>query len=225
MTRMNAHAFVETPMRYLLTALMVLAAGLARADDKPAFVPLFNGKDLDGWEIKENKSGDKDQWTVKDGVLAAKAGWGWLGTKKMYGDFVLSLDWRVPENGNSGVYIRVPDIKTNLLPTFTGMEIQVLDDNGPEYKGKLKPWQYSGSIYGVVPAGKRVYKGAGEWNHFEISCQGDQIQVVFNGEKVAEADAGKEPALVKRPKKGFIGLQNHGSSIEYRNILIKVLDK
>jgi hypothetical protein len=119
----------------------------------------------------------------------------------------------------------VPDVETDTLPTFTGMEIQVLDDDGPQYKGKLKPWQYSGSIYGVVPAGKRVYKGAGEWNRFEITCKGDRVTVVFNGEKVAEADMAKEPELAKRPRKGFIGLQNHGSAVEYRNVEIKVLDK
>jgi hypothetical protein len=215
-------------MRTLLTAALVLGAltAPARAEEKKAeFVPLFNGKDLTGWEIKEDKGGDKDQWTVKDGVLKAKPGQGWLGTTKQYGDFVLRVEWRVPENGNSGVYLRVPEGKLDKLPTFIGMEIQILDDDGPMYKGKLKDWQYSGSLYGVVPASKRVYKGPNQWNAFEISCVGDKVTVVFNGEKVVDADMGKEPELMKRPRKGFIGLQNHGSAVEFRNIQIKVLDR
>jgi hypothetical protein len=212
-------------MRYLLATTTLCLVGTAFADDKDGFVPLFNGKDLEGWQTKGYKTEAKDQWSVKDGVLAARPGSGWLGTTKMYGDFVLRLEWRVPVNGNSGVYIRVPDVQTDTLPTFTGMEIQVLDDDGPEYKGKLQPWQYSGSIYHVVPPGKRVYKGANEWNRYEITCKGDLVTVVFNGEKVAEADMSREKELEKRPRKGFIGLQNHGSAVEYRNIEVKVLDK
>lgn len=188
------------------------------------FVPLFNGKDLTGWEIKDNKKNDPNLWTIKEGILSGSTNPGWLSTKAQYGDFILRLEWRVPENGNSGVYFRVPDIKSDKLPTFTGMEIQVLDDDGPLYKGKLKPWQYSGSLYGAVAVGKRVYKGAGQWNQFEITCKGDQIIVVFNGERVVDADQGKLPELAGRPKKGFIGLQNHGSTVEYRNIRIKMLD-
>ena len=84
-----------------------------------------------------------------------------------------ALPWRVPENGNSGVYLRVPDIETDTLPTWTGVEVQILDDEGPQYQGKLKDYQYSGSIYEFVPAGKRVYKGAGQWNRFEITCKGN----------------------------------------------------
>jgi hypothetical protein len=215
-------------MRTLLTTTLALWAvtNAARAEEKKdGFVPLFNGKDLAGWEIKEDKGGDKDQWTVKDGVLKAKPGQGWLGTTKQYGDFVLRVEWRVPENGNSGVYLRIPEGKLDKLPTFVGMEIQILDDDGPMYKGKLKPWQYSGSLYGVVPVSKHVYKGVNEWNAFEISCVGDKVTVVFNGEKVVEADMSKEPELKNRPRKGFIGLQNHGTAVEFRNIQIKVLDK
>jgi hypothetical protein len=202
-------------------AAVVLACGLIRADDKAdGFVPLFDGKSLEGWEIK---AGSKAAWSVSaEGTLACKGGGGgWIGTAKQYGDFVLRCEWKVPENGNSGVFIRVPSEKGD--PAYTGMEIQVLDDDGPQYKGKLQKWQFSGSIYAVAAPSKAVYKGAGKWNSYEITCKGDSVVVVFNGEKVAEADMSKEAKLAKRPRSGYIGFQNHGSGVEYRNIAIKPL--
>jgi hypothetical protein len=211
-------------MRSLVLLLTLLVPALAQAGGEDAFVPLFNGKDLDGWEVREHKAGDKDKWSAKDNVLTAMPGSGWIGTTKMYGDFVLRLEWRVPLNGNSGVFLRVPDLKTKVSPSQLGMEIQVLDDDGPEYKGKLKNWQYSASLYGFVPPSKSVYKGAGEWNRYEITCKGDLVTVVFNGEKVVEGDMSKFPELDKRPRRGFIGLQNHSTGVEYRDIRIRVLD-
>src|SRR5262249_22133882 len=147
-----------------------------------------------------------------------KPGSGWLGTTKEYGNFVLHVEWRIAEGGNSGVFLRVPGVVPKTSPSQTGVEIQILDDNSDKYKGKLKDYQYSGSIYTFVPCSKRVFKGAGEWNTFDITCKGDVISVVYNGEKVAEADASKDANLAKRPKKGFLGLQNHGSMVEFRNV-------
>ena len=201
------------------------AATAARADEKTDFTALFNGKDLSGWEIKQSKGNIKDYWSVTDGILTAKAGTGWIGTTKEYGDFILRVEWRIQEGGNSGVFLRVPGVKDGTSPSQTGVEIQILDDNSDKYKGKLKPYQYSGSIYTFVPCSKPVFKGAGEWNTFEITCQGDKIAVVYNGEKVAEADASKIEELGKRPKRGLIGLQNHSSPVEFRKVEIKVLDK
>jgi len=212
-------------MRIALLLLAAIASS-ARADDKTGFEPLFNGKDLTGWEMKQSKGEAKDYWSVtEDGILTAKAGTGWLGTTKEYGDFILRVEWRIQEGGNSGVFLRVPGVKENVSPSATGAEIQILDDNSEKYKGKLKPYQYSGSIYTFVPCSKPVFKGAGEWNKFEITCRGDKISVVYNGEMVAEADGSKIEELGKRPKRGLIGLQNHGSPVEFRNIEIKVLDK
>jgi hypothetical protein len=202
-------------------ALFFLFAGSATraADD---FEPLFNGNDLAGWEPKQAKT---DDWSVKDGILTAKAGTGWLGTTKEFGDFVLRVEWRIQAGGNSGVFLRVPGVVEKMSPSQTGMEIQILDDNSEKYKGKLKPYQFSGSIYTFVPCAKPVFKGAGEWNTFEITAKGDLITVVYNGEKVAEADASKDEVLGKRAKKGMIGLQNHNSPVEFRKVEIKVLEK
>ena len=74
-----------------------------------------------------------------------------------------------------------------------------------------------------MPAKDSGYKGAGEWNRFEITCQGEKISVAMNGNHVAAADVAKIDTLSKRPRRGYIGLQNHGSGVEYRNIELKVL--
>jgi hypothetical protein len=207
--------------RALFLVLAVLAAPAA-AQDKD-FVPLFNGKNLEGWQAMAG--GKLEDWSVKEGVLVAKAGRGWLGTKKMYGDYVLRVTWKLPtKNGNSGVFLRVPDIETKESPSSYAMEIQILDDDGPAYVGKLKPYQYSGSLYHFVPRSKAMYK-PWEWNTFEITCKGNQVMVVYNGEKVVDADMSKFPELDKRPRRGMIGLQNHGSAVEFREVMIKVMDK
>ena len=207
-----------------LCALLASARFLAAEESKDGFAPLFNGKNLDGWKVKTDKPVDKDAWSVGEQMLIARPGSGWLSTTREYGDFVLRLEWRIPENGNSGVFVRVPELKAGEQPHVRGIEIQVLDDRGSQYAGKLKPWQYSGSIYGAVAAKGSKFRGKGEWNTFEITCRGEQLAVLMNGQKVAEADVSQDKTLQDRPRKGFIGLQNHGSGVEYRNIQIKVLE-
>jgi hypothetical protein len=206
----------------LLTVLFLPAAGSAQTKD--GFVPLFNGKVLDGWEVRSSNPADKDKWAFADGILVAKPGGGWLGTKKMYGDFVLKLEWKIFAGGNSGVFIRVPDVKSKESPSYLGFEFQILDNDAPQYKGKLKPYQYCGGLYHFQGPAKEMFKGAKEWNAYEITCKGDAISLVFNGEKVIDADTSKDPGMAKRPKRGFIGLQNHNSGVEFRNVMIKSLD-
>src|SRR5689334_24666924 len=87
---------------------LALAPGV-RADDKDdGFVPLFNGKDLAGWVVK----GKPEGWQVtKDGILRSEGGKGgeWLRSEKEYDDFILKVEWKVSKDGNSGVFLRVPD--------------------------------------------------------------------------------------------------------------------
>ncbi|MSQ92960.1 MAG: DUF1080 domain-containing protein [Gemmataceae bacterium] len=211
-------------MRRVAISLILLLPVALSAQTRDGFVPLFNGKDLEGWEVRESRAGDKDKWSVKGELVVTKPGGGWIGTKKMYGDFILKLEWRIFAGGNSGVFLRVPDVKSKESPSALGMEIQILDDNAPQYKGKLKPYQYCGGLYHFQGPSKAMFKGAGEWNAYEITCKGDSIVIVFNGEKVIDADASKDPVLAKRPKKGFIGLQNHSSAVEFRKVMIKSLD-
>jgi hypothetical protein len=208
-------------MRTLALATLFFTATLHAGES--GFTPLFNGKNLDGWQPAG--AGKLESWSVKDGILTATPGGGWLATTQTYGDFILRVEWRLPTNGNSGVFLRARDLKTKTSPSQTAMEIQILDDDGPAYKKlNLKPFQYSGSLYGFVPRSKAVYR-PGQWNTYEITCRGNQVVIVFNGAKVVDADLTKFPALLKRPERGHVGLQNHGSAVEFKRVEIKVLDK
>lgn len=198
----------------------VVAPVVAQAEDK--FAPLFNGKDLTGWKQVGGKDG---VWAAEDGMLVCKSsGGGWLSTDKAFGDFTLRLEYRMQEGGNSGVFIRAPH-KGN--PWIEGMEIQLLDDSHAKYKN-LKPYQYTGSVYGVVPPRKSAVKPAGQWNRIEITARGRQVTVIVNGEKVVETDLGEHKAAENdhpgiTRKDGFIGLQSHDDRIEFRNIEIQEL--
>lgn len=192
----------------------------ARAAD--AWQPLFNGKSLDGWKAVQ---GSIDTWQAADGMLScAGGGGGWLSTTKEYDNFELELEFRVPPGGNSGVFLRAPHEGN---PAYTGMEIQVLDDAAKQY-ADLQPSQYTGSIYDVVAAEPRVTKPAGEWQKMTILCDGRQVQVTLNGTQIInanlddhEAKFQQHPGLTRDA--GHIGLQNHGSQLDYRNIRIRRL--
>ncbi|MBI2424966.1 MAG: DUF1080 domain-containing protein [Candidatus Hydrogenedentes bacterium] len=187
--------------------------------------PLFNGKDLSGWQEVDGKAGVAG-WKAEDGILytTGAEGGGWLSTGKEYGDFELELEFRVPENGNSGVFLRAPHGGN---PASNGLEIQVLDDDGSEYT-QLKPEQYCGSMYFHKAPTKRAYTKAGEWQKYLIRCEGQKIDVTLNGVHILDANladhqaAAGEHSGVTRTQ-GFLGFQNHGSRLDYRNIRIREL--
>jgi hypothetical protein len=198
-----------------MRTLIGLVVLLGLQDD---LAPLFNGKDLSGWEAV---SGPADVWEWKDGKVVCKGGkGGWLCTKEQYGDFEIEVEYNCPKDGNSGVFIRAPrEGHTSKL----GMEIQILDDDA-EIHRNIKPFQHTASIYGVVAPSKPAQKKAGEWNTMRIRCKGDQVTITLNGEKVVDADMSAYEDLKGRPRKGYIGLQNHGSGLEFRNVRLKKLD-
>ena len=183
---------------------------------------LFNGKNLDGWQVIGNT---KDSWGVKDSILFTTGqGGGWLSTTRQFSDFKLSLEFKVPPGGNSGVFIRAPHYGD---PAYTGIEIQVLDDYASVY-ARLKPWQYTGSLYAVQAPAKRVTKRAGQWQKMVITCCGPEIQVELNGSLINKVNVIDYMHLEKthpglKNRKGFIGLQNHTSVVEYRNIYLEEL--
>lgn len=195
---------------------------VARLMGEEGWTDLFNGKDLTGWS---QVGGEKVTWGVDNGILYTDGGGGgWLGTTREFANFELDLEFNVPEGGNSGVFVR-STLEGN--PAYQGLEIQVLDDDTKVF-GELKPWQFTGSVYSLVAPSKRASKKAGEWQTMRIRYEGFHIQVVLNGEEIVNSDisafkdkAPDHPGVLRTS--GYLGLQNHGSRLDYRNIRIREL--
>lgn len=211
----------------LLFVAPTLAFSLDEKEKSDGFVPLFDGKELTGWKRYDSKA---DVWTVEDGMIVCTGkGGGWLGTERDYADFVLRLEYRLKPAGNSGIYIRAPE-KGHI--SRAGMEIQLLDDFDPRY-AKLDFYQYTGSIYHVVPPTRRASKPAGQWNTLEIKADRRQVSVVLNGVQIVDADLDrclKDPAVAKEHpglsrSTGRVGLQSHTDRVEFRNLRIKEIKK
>ena len=195
--------------------------GVAFARPAADFESLFDGESLAGWTAIGAAPG---AWRVDGGTLATgpNPGKNWLSTNRPYADFGLRLDYCLGRGGNSGVLLRAPHRGD---PSFAGIEVQLLDDDAPSHRD-LKPAQYSGSVYGVIPARRGATRPAGEWNRLAIRLEGFQIAVDLNGVRVVDARldghawaAERHPGLARTT--GFIGLQAHETPVRFRNIALR----
>ena len=223
------------------------------------FVSLFNGKDLTGWEGATAMYGVDPK---EPGVLQcfperkAQGQGGNLFTAKEFRNFVLRFEFMMPENGNNGLGIRMD--KPTADAAYEAMcELQLLDDGGSAYydaaakKDKLRPYQYCGSVYGIVPSrrdnvnkqiwgkdknftgGGSYVRKPGMWNFEEVKVIGSEIEVYLNGYLITKADVSKfkgdgdTPDGRKHPglhnMKGRIGWLGHGHNVKWKNIRIKEL--
>jgi len=202
----------------LLTALTVLVTAdtlCAVADE--GFVPLFNGKDLAGWKLRNPKG--HNCWSITpDGVLQNTVPKGEHGTDlvttQKYWNFTVRYDFMVPDNSNSGFYLRGRH------------EIQVVGD----YKGDKKPSPGSnGAIYGFKKPDVFASKPADEWQTCEATIIGDKITVILNGQKIHDnvtcrrATGSEIDNKVDEP--GPIFLQGDHGTVSFRNLRIKELPK
>lgn len=188
------------------------------ATDESGFVPLFNGKDLSGWQTTGN-------WVVEpDGTLAlhprpGETGWkrfdAYITTQRKYADFILDLEFRFEPKGNSGVFLRVGDPKA---PVDTGFEVQILDTHGLANPGHHD----CGGIVHTVGPNKNMVKPAGEWNRYTITVKGRTVKVVFNGEQVIDLNL-DNTVKKDRPNEGYIAFQDEAKRVAYRNVRIKEL--
>lgn len=205
-------------------------SGLSEEEAAEGFVPIFDGKSLDGWV---GLGGDKSSYYVRDGMLICKVtGKVHIFTEKEYANFILRLQIKLDPGGNNGVGIRT---QVNPEPHLFGMETQVLDDD--YYKDgaplTLLDYQHHGSIYGVVPAKTGHLKPAGQWNDEEIICNGTHVTVRLNGAVIVDADLDKVQPLDHKAhpglqyKQGHISLHahgNYGAEVFFRNLRVKKLD-
>src|ERR1017187_2539046 len=208
MTRDRRPVLILTIGLALLSGLLVGPPSHAFPDGDEGFVPLFNGRNLDGWVVH---NGDRSAWAVEDGLLVGRKGGGWLMSKATYSDFELRLEYKMPKKGNSGVALRSP-IEGD--PSRTGMEVQLLDDAG--YQG-LMSTQVTGAIYDVVgPMTTEAVKTVGQWNRMTIIAQGARVTIELNGVRVQNVDLDAPLIRAKAnsdPSMGHPGLLRHEGSI------------
>jgi hypothetical protein len=186
---------------------------------------LFSGTSSDA--LLTNFEGAKDNYEVRDGAIRCKEGkGGTLYTKQSYGDFKARLQFRLPPGGNNGLAIRYSGEGD---AAYDAIEIQVLDDTAEKY-AKLQPWQFHGSLYGLVAAHRGHLRPVGEWNYEEVEVRGSRIRVTLNGTTIVDADvvAIEKPLSGKEHKgrlrtEGRFGFCGHNDPVEFREIVIQRL--
>jgi Domain of Unknown Function (DUF1080) len=201
----------------LLFALPTMLVRSNEPDDK-SFVPLFNPKDMSGWETTGN-------WGFEPGgVLALRPKRqglrlfpdheSFLWSKASYDDFVLDLEFKVAENANSGVFLRSTSQRSYL-------QTQICDSHGKE-----APLANSdcGAVVGVAAPSKNMAKPAGQWNRMIITCHEDRVQVELNGEEVIDLDL-NDSQKTRTVRSGRIGFENKNSPVAFRNVRIKDLSR
>lgn len=170
----------------------------------------------------------KGNWSIDDaGVVSitpreGEKGWArfdaYLWSMKQYKDFEIEFDYMVEEKGNSGFYFHVGD---KASPVAKGIEVQIYDSFPKGSDKKLTDHDSGGIIPGLPPA-RNAAKPAGEWNHFKITCQGNDVTVVLNGVIVNQLKL-DNPKIKGRPETGYIGFQDHALPLKLRGIHIREL--
>jgi hypothetical protein len=202
---------------------------------KARMTALFDGKSLQGWKAVNRDTLPGKNWSVENGEIHFDPAGGHgtdIVTSRSFGDFDLSVDFKISEGGNSG-------IKYLLLPnTSLGCEYQIIDDSKhPDAKLGVNGNRKTASLYDLIPApANKAYKGAEQWNTARIVSRGQHVEHWLNGQKVLEYERGSDAfqkAIAEskfKTTKGFatvtsspILLQAHGDKVAYRNIKIKEL--
>ncbi len=193
--------------------------------------PLFDGQTTAGWRGYKMDSMPSG-WQVVDGALTRVAQAGDIITKDKFGNFELTLEWNIEAGGNSGIFYRGSEDDDAIY--WTAPEMQVLDDSGHvDGKSRLTA---AGADYDLYPSPAGVVKRAGEWNAVRLVVNGNHVEHWLNGQKVVEYEllSPDWEAKLKASKfavhprygrnaSGYIGLQDHGNRVAFRNIKIRVL--
>ena len=193
---------------------------------------LFDGRTTNGWR-NYRKTTIGPGWTVVNGVLTRSgANAGDIITDDQYRNFDLVLDWRVGEGGNSGIFYRATQEGDYIWQSAP--EMQVLDDE--RHADGKSPLTSAGSVFALYEAPRGAVKPAGQWNTARVLVNGNHVEHWLNGTKLLEYESGSEDwrqrvekskfrtmPLYGRATEGYIGLQDHGDLVEFRNIRIRVL--
>jgi hypothetical protein len=227
-----------------LPALAQPVNKLTGAEKKQGWVLLFNGKNFDGWR-QCNGNAMPANWIIEEKAMKVftapdkKPGQGAGGDilyhVKKFRNFELSVDWKTEKAGNSGIFYNVREVPGKPI-YFAAPEVQVLD-NADATDNKIAS-HLAGSLYDMLAADPKSAKAAGEWNTIVIKVADGKVTHTQNGMKVCEYtlwtpewDAMVQNSKFKSfpgftegiAKEGYIGLQDHGYAIWFRNIKIREL--
>jgi hypothetical protein len=217
---------------------------LTAAEKKQGWVLLFNGATFDGWR-RCNGTGMPANWVIDDQAMKVftaegrKPGQGSNGdvlySVKTFRNFELTIDWKTEKAGNSGIFFNVREVPGKPI-YYAAPEVQVLD-NVDATDNKI-PSHLAGSLYDMLAADPKSVKPAGEWNTIVITVKDGKVTHTQNGMKVVEYtlwtpewDAMVQNSKFKTfpgfiegiAKEGYIGLQDHGYAIWFRNIKLREL--
>jgi hypothetical protein len=191
---------------------------------------LFDGRTTAGWRGYRQQT-LPDGWRVVDGALMRVGQAGDIVTTGQFGDFELTLEWKLQANGNSGLFYHVTE--DDPIMWHTAPEYQIIDN---AYKEPLKPGQYTGANYDLHPPSRDVTKPIGSWNQTRIVVRGPHVEHWLNGVKLVDYELWtpdwerrvreskfKDYATYGRTRRGHIGLQDHGDPAAFRTIKIREL--
>ncbi len=199
------------------------AVNISEEEQKQGFVSLFDGTTIEQW------TGNTSGYLVKEGSLMVspeEGSGGNLYTKEEYDNFIYRFEFQLTPGSNNGIGVHAP---LEGDAAYVGMEIQVLDSEHPMY-AKLQPYQYHGSVYGVIPAKRGYLKPTGEWNQEEIMVNGSKIKVTLNGTVIVDGDYAaasingtmdhnQHPGLARTT--GHLGFLGHGDVVRFKNMRVK----
>ena len=193
---------------------------------------LFDGTSMDAFRGYKTQTMPKG-WSIKDSTLTKTGSVEDIVTKDQFGDFELTLDWKLSPGGNAGIFYRANENNDKVY--MSGPEYQLLDDaKHPDGKSRLTS---AGADYGLYPSPAGVVKPANEWNSTRIVVKGNHVEHWLNGQKVVDYELASPDweAKVKASKflawkdygrgtTGHIGIQgDHDGSLSLRNIRIRSL--
>jgi Domain of Unknown Function (DUF1080) len=202
---------------FVVIGLVAGLTAMAQASREGEWVPLFDGKDLNGWK----KNGD-EKWIVEQGTILCESTankYGYLTTEKTYRDFDLRLKFKGEAAGNSGLFFhaRITGIDPEHGPDIEGMQVEV-DPGVGKHTGGLYESGGRGWVAMPTPEGERALK-PGEWNDLGVSVRGSHVVVHLNGVQVTDYNDAS-PKFTD----GVIGLQIHtggGVKMRWKDIYIK----
>lgn len=230
-------------MKYLLAGAAVLfaVAGMNAQSKKEkssnGWTKLFDGKTTNGWHTYGKATVTKS-WKVEDGAIhldsKEKIG-GDLVTDEEFENYDLKLEWKVSQNGNSGIIFNVHEDTAKYKQTYqTGPEMQIIDNDG--HKDAKIHKHRAGDLYDMIASSSEPVKAVGEWNQAEIKVLNGKLDLYLNGVHVVSTTMWDDnwKQLIDGSKfktwpgfgtykKGHIALQNHGDDVWFRNIEIKKL--